>query len=401
VALTIDLVVQHIVERELAAAVRETGSNWGSAVFLDPATGQILAMANYPSADPNHFAEAALQNRRNRAVTDTYEPGSTFKVVTAAAVLDAGTVHPEQRFDCGKGAARLDGRRIRDSSAHGVLSFREIIEVSSNVGMVHVVSTLDRRQLHDSIVSFGFSERTGIDLPGERGGMLRAVSDWSDYSRGSLAFGHEIAVTPLQMATAFATVANDGRMAPPRIVLGMRDENGRLEPAPGVEPFTVISERAAHTLAGMLEGVVVRGTGTRAAVHGYRLAGKTGTAQKWIDGKYSETHYVASFGGFAPVSNPRLAGLVVLDEPRGDVHTGGGTAAPAFGRVMAEALAYLRVPPDDSPVLSMRMPPGKGPDGSATPRARDARARDDGQGKTRIARVAGKDPAETTTRIDR
>jgi cell division protein FtsI (penicillin-binding protein 3) len=332
-------------------------------------------------------------------VTDTYEPGSTFKIVTAAAVLDAGTVHPEQRFDCGKGAARLDGRMIRDSSPHGVLSFREIVEVSSNVGMVHVVRTLDRKRLHDSIVSFGFSEPTGIDLPGEQGGKLRAVADWSNYSPGSLAFGHEIAVTPLQMATAFATVANGGRMASPRIVLGTRDEDGRLEPSPGVEPRRVVTERTALTLAGMLEGVVVRGTGTRAAVHGYRLAGKTGTAQKWIDGEYSETHYVASFGGFAPVSEPRLAGLVVLDEPRGTVHTGGGTAAPAFGRIMAEALTYLRVPPDDSPVLSLRMPPGA--DASATPRPRVARAASDGQVDKRIARAAGKSPAETTTRIDR
>ena len=354
--LTIDLVLQHIVERELKSAVRETGSNWGSAVFMDPATGQVLALANYPAADPNQFGLADLASRRNRALTDVYEPGSTFKIVSASAVLEHRVVHPEQRFDCGGRSMHFGGRRIRNSSDHDVLSFREIIEESSNAGMVRVVQSLSREGLYDSIVNFGFAAETGIELPGEQRGKLWELSRWSEYSAGSLSFGHEITVTPLQMAVAVATVANGGVRVPPRIVLGMRDDEGRLELAEPPEPRRVISAETAQTLTGMLEGVVIRGTGTRAGVYGYRIAGKTGTAQKVVDRAYSDTDFVASFAGFGPVSSPRLAGLIVLDEPKGEVHSGGGVAAPVFGQVMAEALAYLRVPPDDSPLLGIRMP---------------------------------------------
>ncbi|MDX1388994.1 MAG: penicillin-binding protein 2 [Acidobacteriota bacterium] len=389
VVLTLDLVLQHIVERELEAAVKKTGSNWGSAVFIDPATGEVLAMANYPAPDPNHFGRAGVATRRNRALTDLYEPGSTFKIVSAAAVLEHGTVHPEQRFNCGKGARNFGGRRVRDSSPHGVLSFRQIIEESSNAGMVSVVQSLGRQRLYDSVLAFGFSARTGIELPGEQGGTLREPSRWSDYTAGSLSFGHEITATPLQMAVAFATVANGGIQVSPRIVLGTRGDDGRLEREPKPEPRRVISRQTAVTLTGMLEGVVIRGTGKLAGVYGYRIAGKTGTAQKVVGGRYSDTDFVASFGGYGPVSAPRLAGLIVLDEPRGDLHTGGVVAAPVFGQVMAEALAYLRVPPDDAPLLGIRMPSRSVEPVASSPRSRVNATAEIEPGATRVASRAG------------
>jgi cell division protein FtsI (penicillin-binding protein 3) len=350
IVLTLDLVLQHIVERELDLAMRETGGRWSSAVLLDPTTGAILALANRPNPDPSHYGSSKPASRRNRAVTDVFEPGSTFKIVAAAAALDSGHVHPEQRFDCGNGSIRVAGETIRDHHPYGVLSVREILEKSSNVGMVRVSHGLPAETLETYIRRFGFGAKTGIELPGESAGLLRDRSSWSGRSAASLSFGHEISATALQMATAFAIVANDGVMIAPRVVLGTREEDGTLERAEPPEPRRVISSRTAHTLASILEGVIVRGTGGSAAVPGYRVAGKTGTAQKPIPGGYSDTLYVASFGGFSSVRSPRLAGIVVIDSPRGAAHSGGAVAAPVFGRIMADALAYLRVPPDEDPL---------------------------------------------------
>ena len=350
VVLTLDLVLQHIVERELDRAMRETGARWSSAVLLDPTTGAILAMANRPNPDPRRYGRSNLACRRNLAVTDAFEPGSTFKIVTAAAALDTGRIHPEQRFDCGNGSIRVGGQTIRDHHPFGVLSVREILEKSSNVGMVRVSRFLAPETLESYIRSFGFGEKTGVELPGESDGLFAKHSEWSGRSAASLSFGHEITATPLQMAVAFATVANDGVTIPPRIILGTRSADGTVERSEPPEPRRVISSSTAHTLASILEGVIGRGTGGAAAVPGYRIAGKTGTAQKVIDGRYSDSLYVASFGGFGSVRSPRLAGIVVLDSPRGKSHTGGAVAAPVFGRIMADALAYLRVPPDEDPL---------------------------------------------------
>jgi len=350
VVLTLDLVLQHIVERELDRAMRETGARWSSAVLLDPTTGAILAMANRPNPDPSRYGRSDPACRRNLAVTDTFEPGSTFKIVAAAAALDTGRIHTEQRFDCGNGSIRVAGQTIRDHHPFGMLSVREILEKSSNVGMVRVSRVLAPETLESYIRRFGFGDKTGIELPGESSGILAKHSDWSGRSAASLSFGHEITVTPLQMAVAFATLANDGVAIPPRIILGTRSANGPLERSEPPEPRRVISSRTAHTLASILEGVIVRGTGGAAAVPGYRMAGKTGTAQKPIPGGYSDTLYVASFGGFGSVRSSRVAGIVVLDSPRGKTHSGGAVAAPVFGRIMADALAYLRVPPDEDPL---------------------------------------------------
>jgi cell division protein FtsI/penicillin-binding protein 2 len=347
VVLTLDLVLQHIVERELDRAMRETGARWSSAVLLDPTTGAVLALANRPNPNPRRYGRSDPACRRNLAITDTFEPGSTFKIVTAAAALDTGRVHPEQLFDCGRGSIRIAGQTIGDHHPFGVLSVREILEKSSNVGMVRISRTLAPETLESYIRRFGFGDKTGIELPGESPGILAELSEWSGLSAASLSFGHEITATPLQMALAFAIVANDGVAVPPRIILGARSADGTLEQPATPEPRRVVSSRTAHTLASILEGVIVRGTGGAAAVPGYRVAGKTGTAQKPVRGGYSDSLYVASFGGFGSVRSPRVAGIVVLDSPRGEIHSGGAVAAPVFGRIMADALTYLRVPPDE------------------------------------------------------
>jgi cell division protein FtsI (penicillin-binding protein 3) len=349
VVLTIDLVLQHFVERELARGIAETGARAGSAVLMDPATGDVLALANRPAPVLDRYGSADDRVRANRAVAHQYEPGSTFKIVTMAAALERGAVRPGERFDCENGTLALGRRQIRDSKPHGTLSAREILEESSNIGMVKIGRRLPPEELHDAIVRFGFGRPTDIELPGELPGAFRELRRWNEHSRASIAFGHEIAVTVVQMASAFATIANDGVRVPPRIVLGLRDESGAVEHVARPEPERVVAARAAREVAFMMEGVVRDGTGKRAAVPGYRIAGKTGTAQKLDGGSYSDEAYVASFGGFAPASAPRLALLVVLDTPRGGIHQGGAAAAPVFSRILSEALVHLRTPTDEEP----------------------------------------------------
>jgi len=359
VVLTIDLVLQHFVEQELERGMEQTGARAASAVLMDPVTGDVLALANRPAPVLAHYGSAGDHARANRAVVHQYEPGSTFKVVAMAAALERGAVRPEQRFDCENGSLPIGKRRIRDSKPYHMLSAREILEKSSNIGMVKIGRRLAPEDLHDTIVRFGFGRPTGIELPGELSGSFRAASQWDEHSRASIAFGHEIAVTVVQMTSAIATIANDGIRVPPRVVLGLRDRNGTIEPLPRPAPEPALPARTARELAFMMEGVITEGTGAHAAVPGYRLAGKTGTAQKIDTGSYSDEDYVASFGGFGPVSTPRVALLVVLDAPSGDRHQGGAVAAPMFARIMAETLAHLRVPPDNEPppVVRAAAPP--------------------------------------------
>lgn len=354
--LTLDLVLQHIAEREMEAAVRETGAKAASVVLIEPASGQVLALANWPAADPNHYGDAPARARVNRATVYQYEPGSTFKIVSMAAALEAGRVRPDQRFFCENGVYRTGTRTIRDVSAHGTLTAREVIEKSSNICMAKIAERLEPQVLAATIRRFGFGEETGIELPGELRGAVPPVESWSAYTRASLSFGQEIGVTALQMATAFAVVANDGLRVPPRLVLGTIDAQGRFERAAAPAAAPVISSRTARELASMLEGVITSGTGRGARTQGYRLAGKSGTAQKAVEGGYSETDHVASFGGYGPISSPRLVGLVVLDSPSYGHHLGGHSAAPVFGRIMAQALAYLRVPEDEDPLSVTRRP---------------------------------------------
>ncbi|HKQ62738.1 MAG TPA: penicillin-binding transpeptidase domain-containing protein [Candidatus Polarisedimenticolaceae bacterium] len=348
VVLTLDLVLQHIVERELDRAMADHRPRSATAILLDPTTGELLALANRPSADPNAYGRSLPAERLNRALVNLYEPGSTFKIVPMAAALETGSVRPGQRIWCSNGTLVLGSRLIHDVTSHGELTLTEILEKSSNIGMVKVAQTLSPAVLHAYIERFGFGSRTGVELPGEAPGQLAPLSRWSSFTPASLAFGQEIGVTALQMATALAVIAHDGVLVPPRIVLGLQGADGRLERCPPPAPWRVLSAAVARTLAEMLATVVDSGTGSRAAVPGYRVAGKSGTAQKAVTGRgYSADDYIASFGGFGPVRAPRLVGLVVLDSPAGPLHRGGQVAAPVLGRILTAALRHLRVPPDE------------------------------------------------------
>ncbi len=348
VVLTIDLVLQHIVERELDRAMAETGAKAASAVLLDPGTGQILALANRPTFDPRASGKSQADARRNRAVTDSFEPGSTFKIVSASAALEQGTVTPEQRFNCASYTAA--GKTYTDVHKYGVLSVREILEHSSNVGMVQVGRTLSRETLREAIVGFGFGRKTGVELVGERHGNITSLAKMSGTSPGAMSIGYEVGVTALQLAQAYGVLANEGVLVPARIVLGTRDEGQFVSEQPP-ERRRVVSTRTAVSMTNMLEGVVLRGTGGSAKVSGYHIAGKTGTAKKVLPGGggYTANEYFASFGGFGPLRGPALVGFVVLDTPRGGFYYGGVVAAPVFSRIMADAFAYLRVVPDDDP----------------------------------------------------
>lgn len=354
VMLTIDLVLQHIVERELDRAMDETGAKAASAILLDPKSGEILALANRPTVDPRSYGKAPAEARRNRAVQDVFEPGSTFKVVSASAAIERGTVTPEQRFNCA--SFTVAGKSYTDVHHYGVLSVREILEHSSNVGMVQVGRSLPREALRETIVRFGFGRKTGVELPAERNGNITSIARMSATSPAAMSIGYEVEVTALQLAQAYETLANDGMLVPVRIVLGTRDEDGRFAAQELPEARRVISSRTAATMTSMLESVVLEGTGDKARVSGYHIAGKTGTAKKVVPGRgvYTDDEYFSSFGGFGPLRDPALVGLVVLDTPRGNVYYGGLVAAPVFSRIMADALAYRRVPPDDDPWAARR-----------------------------------------------
>ncbi len=343
--LTLDAAVQHVVEQELFRAVEAHRAKGGWAVILEPATGAILAMATYPPYDANR-ALAHPEGERIRPVTDFYEPGSTFKVVTAAAALEANRVDPSDVLDCEMGAITLHGVRIGDHKPFGLLSFREVIARSSNVGAIKVGLRVGAPVLHDTIRRFGFGEPTGIDLPGESPGSVRDLRDWKAVTPAYASFGQGLAVTPIQLAAAIASVADGGRRHRPFVVRAVAGEEvARREPVPAGRS---ISESTARELGRMLESVFEPGgTAQGAAIPGYRLAGKTGTAQKVVNGRYSDTRFIANFVGFAPARRPVLAGLVAVDEPRAGITSGGAVAAPVFAAVVRRVLPYLGVPPED------------------------------------------------------
>lgn len=348
VVLTIDSVIQFIAERALKNAVDHYRASGGSAIVMDPNSGDILAMASSPTFDPNHFREFTPDAWRNRTVQDFYEPGSTFKIVTAAAGLEERLVTPSQVLDCGNGSITVANITITEHDGHqyGLLTFEDVIVNSSNVGAVRVGLALGQDRFHRWIQRFGFGERTGIELPGESPGLLRRTQKWTVVSPASIAIGQEIGATPLQIVRALSAVATGGLMVEPRIVKRVIDDDGQVvyEPPRGA-PRRVMSEKTAAVLNEILKNVVTRGTGTKAALAEHVVAGKTGTAQKAFGrAGYIEGHYVGSFAGYVPADQPRLAILVVVDEPRGEYY-GGTVAAPAFREIAEATLRYLGVPP--------------------------------------------------------
>ncbi|MCP3981634.1 MAG: transpeptidase family protein [bacterium] len=357
VVLSIDMVLQHLVEHELDDAMRRTGAGAATAILLDARTGEVLALANRPAADLARYSQASDAEKINRAAVHFYEPGSTFKVVSMAAILEHGAPRLNQRVFCENGLLLTEKRKIRDTKPHGWLTPYEIVARSSNIGMVKLAKNLTQRELWETVHSFGFGEQTGIELPGESAGSFLDVSRWSGFSHDSISFGQEIGVTAIQMASALGIVANDGVLVPPRVVLGTRDESGELRPKSPEKTRRVISTGTARHVRAMMERVVEKGTGMEAAIDGYRIGGKTGTAQKKAAGRtgYSTKHHIASFGGFGPGRDPRLVGLVLVDSPSGEIDDGGRIAAPVFRRIFTAALRHLRIPSDDEPGFDYRV----------------------------------------------
>ena len=345
VVLTVDRRVQEVVEEELARAWVQTGARHLSAVVMDPSTGEILALANKPDYNLNDFTKYPEDTLRNKVITDTFEPGSTFKIFIAASLLDRGLVRPEDTFAC-TGSVQVEGITIRDTGVHGTLDFRQVLEKSCNVGMVESVRRADNAFLFERLRAFGFGSPTGIDLPGEARGILRNPSDWSGISKYAIAIGQEISVTSLQLVTAASALANGGELMQPRIIRRIERRDGtRLKEYPPLKVRTVMSGGAASRLLDILIGVLgEKGTGYRAHIEGYRIAGKTGTAQiaDTRKGGYLEKQFYASFVGFVPVPNPRIVVLVTLDRPVGEVY-GGSTAAPIFKNIVEQVAPYLNV----------------------------------------------------------
>ncbi len=350
VYLTLDENLQYIAESELSAAVRESRSRSGIAIVMRPATGELLAMASFPSFNPNRFGDAPESHRRNRSVTDVYEPGSTFKIVAATAALEEGVTTEDERIDCGQGGIRIADRYIRDHRPFDVLTFREVVSLSSNVGMIRISQRLGKSRLEAYVRDFGFGEPTGVELPAESRGILRSAERWGPVTSASIAFGQEVSVTPLQMVTAANVIATSGYLMRPRLVLGFGGSGGALVPALSPEPVRrVVSEATARRMTDILVEAVERGTGKLAALEGYRVAGKTGTAQKAVPGGYSKTDFIASFVGFAPAYRPQLTALIILDSPEGD-HSG-SRAAAVFARIVERSLLHLGVPRDKEEVV--------------------------------------------------
>lgn len=353
VHLTVDLNLQNIVENEIDAAMREYTPQKATIILMRPQTGEILAMANRPNFDINERAEAKPEQMKNRAIIDMMEPGSTFKIVTAAAALNEHKVRPETSIFCENGLWNFGGRPLHDHKAYGELSVQDILVKSSNIGAAKLALSVGEQKFYEYIRRFGFGERTGIELPGEIAGVIRPPQSWSKISITRIPMGHEVGVTPLQMTVAMATIANGGKLITPRIVKSVTSEDGKT-----VSTFSptvlrqVISPETARQIGNALRGVVSdRGTAAAAAVPGFTISGKTGTAQK-VDpkGGYEQGKYVVSFSGYLPSEHPEFVGLVVLD----DAHTktpelnyGGLVAGPIFAHIAEKAARYLDLEPHE------------------------------------------------------
>jgi cell division protein FtsI (penicillin-binding protein 3) len=353
--LTLNSAIQHLAEKELEAAVVKNRGKAGVAIVVEPFTGEILALANYPSFDPNMFSTQAGERARNRAIADSYEPGSTFKTILAAAALEEGVIGAEDLLYCEMGKYPYAGRIIHDTHPYGWLSFSKVLQVSSNICFTKVAEKLKKERFFRYIEKFGFGKETGVDLPGEVAGILRRPESWAAIDLATHAFGQGISATPLQMVMAYAAVANGGFLMRPYIAQRITGPKGEalLTNQPHVVR-RVISEKTAHRMAKMLKEVTSEGgTGAMASVEGFDVAGKTGTAQKAdpVNGGYSKKR-VASFVGFVPAGDPRLVLLVLVDEPEASVY-GGVVAAPAFGNIARGALRQLEVAPRHSDFIPL------------------------------------------------
>lgn len=347
--LTIDKTIQYIAENALKDAVESSGARSGMAVVMRPDTGEVLAMAHVPLFNPNAYNDFDQNSWRNRAVTDAFEPGSTMKIFLAAAALDQGFSTPDSLFDCENGRFTIKRKTIRDTHPHGWLTLSEIIRVSSNIGVAKIALIMGEENLYTALTRFGFGNRTAVSCPGETRGTLRPADQWSSLDTASIAFGQGMSTSAIQLACAVSAIANKGVLMKPRLIRTVIGPDGveKKSYAPA-RVRQAVSSRTAKAVTRMMQSVVQEGgTGTRARLPGYRVCGKTGTAQKArTDGKgYAAGDYTALFVGFAPADAPQLAAAVIIDEPRTS-HYGGVVAAPAFKTILQKSFNYLNIPPD-------------------------------------------------------
>ncbi len=351
--LTVDKNIQYIAEKELDQAIHDTQAIAGTVIVENPHTGEILALANRPTFNPNQHKQITPGALTNRAVSYVYEPGSTFKLVTISAALEEKVTNPDELFDCQMGSIVYNGMRIRDSKPHGILPVWGVLAESSDVGSIKIALRLGEDRFYKYIRAFGFGQQTGIELPAETRGLTKPVSRWSKVSIAAISMGQEIGISPIQLASLISTFANDGVWVAPRIVMGGAQPSGDGKGGPQTVAFhpgdshRVISSFTAGEMRSMMQKVVLEGTGRKAILEGYSSAGKTGTAQK-VDpatGAYSKTKYIGSFAGFAPVNNPQIVVAVILDSAVG-LHQGGQISAPVFTRISQQVLEYMHVPHD-------------------------------------------------------
>lgn len=352
--LSIDSAIQHIAERELDAAIAERDASGGSVIIMNPYTGEILALANEPSFNPNAYTKFNPNLWKNRAIQDYYEPGSTFKPVVVSAALDLDLVTPEDKFDCQWGSITLAGHVMEDHKPFGILTVRQIIEKSSNVGMIKIGLKVGPSTIYRYSSMFGFGAKTGIDLPGEGTGVVRAPKQWSGLTIGAMSIGQELGVTPIQVLRMMSAFANGGYLPSPHLVARVSDGSGELHPTVFPEPQLLpVKHNTIETVREFLEAVVATGSGSAAKVPGYRVAGKTGTAQKiGHSGSYADGGYIASFVGYAPAEKPAFSMICILYEPKKEFY-GGRVAAPLFGKIAQQVLKYMDIPPSQVPDPSL------------------------------------------------
>ncbi len=350
VVLTIDDVIQFIAERELDKVYKTTHAKGASIVVMDPHTGAILALANRPTFDLNEYREAPKESMRNRAIADMFEPGSVFKIVTASAVIEEGKVSEEQRFFCENGSYKIAGHVLHDHTSHGYLSFREVIEQSSNIGTCKIAQILGQDSLYQYVKKFGFGDKSGIDMPGEISGSIKNPSFWSKTSITAIPMGQEVGVTALQLTAAISVIANGGNLMKPYVVKEIKDKmNVRIKAFSPVFVRKVMSLDTSFRVRKILIGAVEEGTGKLAKIPGVSIAGKTGTAQKIEPGgAYSHDKFVASFIGFTPAEDPLIAMAIIVDEPH-PYYFGGVVSAPVFKNTASDILRYLKT---KEPIIS-------------------------------------------------
>ncbi|MBF0413026.1 MAG: penicillin-binding protein 2 [Desulfamplus sp.] len=346
--LTIDSTIQFISESALQKAVEDNGAVSGTAIVMKPDTGEVLAMAHYPTFNPNSFSDFNRSTWRNRSVLDTFEPGSTMKVFVASAIIENKYANPTSLFFCEKGLYKVGGSTVKDTHSYEWLTLKEIIKYSSNIGTIKLSELMGKKMLFDTLSSFGFGKKTEIGIQGDATGTLTNYKKWSKIDTAAISFGQGMTVSSLQLITGVSAIANDGLLVKPILIKEILSSTGEVKQVFKTQPVKqIISKETAHTVRDMMRSVVEDGgTGTNAAIDGYSVCGKTGTAQKVSKtGGYSRDKYTALFVGFAPQNNPKISVLVVIDEPPRS-HYGGVVAAPAVKTIMSECFNYLKIPPD-------------------------------------------------------